>query len=138
MRHGAVVEDRHALARHLVAATGAIRIREALEVAVHLGGDIDGLGCDAETLTDRVRVECGLGITGPVGHEDRHDVAGAERRNCECGHQRRIDTAREADDDPFEAHLANAVGDEAAKQTGYEAGVNRERVGGGVCRSLRR
>ena len=49
-----------------------------------------------------------------------------------------FDTTRQTDHRALEADLVHTVGDEAAQQTGYEAGVNRERAGGGVGRSLSR
>ena len=138
LRHRVVVEDRHALARHLVAPAGAIRIGKALEVGVHLGRDVDDLARDAEAVAHRERVDLRLRIAAPIRHEDGDDVVRAQRRHRERGHQRGVDTTGEPDDDALEPHLAHSVGDEAAEQLDDEGGVNRERVGVGVDRSRRR
>jgi hypothetical protein len=51
-----VVEDRHALARHLVAAPERGRVRDAREVGVDLLRDLDGRGLDAGRLGDELCV----------------------------------------------------------------------------------
>ena len=75
----------------------------------------------------------GVGARGvgrrPVRHQDAQQPLRADRLGDEVRDERRVDPARQAEDEPLEAGLAELAADELADDPARDVGVDRELVG---------
>ena len=111
------------------AGAGAIlgHIAEELLVRVHRGLDRDLDQVRADVAGDRARVGLGLGAGVGGGHDDARHPLGPERIGGDQRHQRRVDPARDGDENPLEVVLSHVVG-EAERERLVDLGHGLERL----------
>jgi hypothetical protein len=93
---GLIVEYAHPLPRHLVGAADAVGLREALEVRVNLGRDLDDLVLDTQRLGHAHCVLQRVRRAGLVGEHERDQVVRPQRPRRDVGAGRGIDATRES------------------------------------------
>ena len=109
--------------------SGGADRRVGPEVPVDHRGDVDELARGAE----RRRRPLGVGPRRrgrrPVRHQDARSALGADRLGDEVRDERGVDPARQPEDGPLEAGLAELAADELADDPARDVGVDRELVG---------
>src|SRR5205823_9820284 len=111
----AVVQDGHALARHLVPGAHAIDLFDAAlggEVGVDLWREVVLLRANAEAADDLARVGQGFRVAGAIRQQEGRDVLRAIGLGREVGDRRRIDAAGDVDDRFAETGFGGFVAEE--------------------------
>jgi len=124
-----VVEDRHALARHLVASPRAVGVGETFEVRVDLACNLDLHRVDAGCRDNRIGVLQAFRARRTIGHLDAENILRPERLGGEHGADGGIDAAGEAENDALEPDLAHLVGNERRQDAPHERRVGRNQRG---------
>ena len=134
-----VEEDRHALARHLVAAPHAVGPGvDAVEVGVDLRRDVDRRQGESQLPGHRRGVDRRLRIRSAVGEIESVHAIGADRADGERRGERRIDAAGQSEHEPGAAGVFDAIAQEVGERRDSEGFVQADSAGDFVLADHRR
>jgi hypothetical protein len=133
-----VVEDRHPLARHLVATAATIGVRKAPGVRVGLLRDVNLQALRARERDGGLDVLARLGRQSAVGHQYAGDAAFAQRLRSEQRHHRGIETPGKPDHGAAAAGLFEDGRDELDQYPPHPLAVYGKLIGHNPCSSRSR
>ncbi len=110
-----IEEDSHPLARHLVPPAHVIGFGEPFEIGIYHRCYIYDIRPDTQLLDHQLGMLSTFRTAGFVRHQEGPDVVCAEGLSAEICGQRRIQPARQSDDNPAEPGFSNFVDNEPAQ-----------------------